>query len=128
MTNTPHSPESLAKVQGFVHGMEVPAGSRMLFVAGQVGWRADGGLESGFEAQCERTFANVFEVLKSAGMGPGDIVRLNSYLTDPRDIGAFRAIRDRVMGGHLPASTLVVVNALVHPDMRVEVECVAAKA
>lgn len=126
--NIPHSPSGLAAVQGFVHGMEVPAGARMLFVAGQVGWRADGSLESGVEAQCERAFANVFAVLESAGMGPSDIVRLNSYLTDPRDVATFRAVRDRMMAGHMPASTLVVVNALVHPDMRVEVECVAARA
>jgi len=125
--NTPHSPADLPVVAGFVHGMEAPAGARMLFVAGQVGWRSDGSLEQGIEAQCERAFANVFAVLASAGMAPADIVRLNTYLTDPRDVATFRAVRDRMMAGHLPASTLVVVNALVHPDMRVEVECVAAK-
>jgi enamine deaminase RidA (YjgF/YER057c/UK114 family) len=55
-------------------------------------------------------------------------VRLNTYLTDPADVGAFRGIRDEIMDGVLTASTLVIVAGLVHPDMKVEIECVAAKA
>jgi len=37
-------------------------------------------------------------------------------------------VRDEVLGRAAPASTLVVVQALAHPDWLVEIEAVAAAA
>lgn len=116
-----------APLSKFAPGIESSAGSRMLHVSGQVGVDADGKLGHGAEAQIRHAFANVQAVLEAAGMGWNDVVRLNSYLTDAADVPTFRAVRDEVLGGAMTASTLLMISGLVHPDMVVEIECVAAK-
>jgi enamine deaminase RidA (YjgF/YER057c/UK114 family) len=129
MTNKSIVPDSIAAPGSrYSHGIEVAPNARWVYVSGQVGWSPDGRIEDGVEAQTRRAFQNVLAVLAEAGMDAGDIVRLNSYLTDAADVPKFRAGRDAVMGDALPASTLVVVDALVHPDLKVEVEAVAARA
>jgi len=129
MPNKSLMPDSIAKPGSrYSHGVEVGPGAGWVHVSGQVGWSPDGVIEDGMEAQTRRAFQNVLAVLAEAGMGAEDIVRLNSYVTDAADVPKFRAGRDAVMGDAMPASTLVVVSALIHPDLKVEVEAVAAKA
>ncbi|WP_416899993.1 MAG: RidA family protein [Minwuia sp.] len=118
-------PEPLSK---FAHAIEVPPGARQVFVSGQVGVDAHGKLGDDIETQIRNAFDNVQAVLQAADMTLSDVVRLNTYLTDANDVGVFRAIRDEIMDGVLTASTLVMISALVHPAMKVEIECVAAKA
>ena len=57
-----------------------------------------------------------------------DLVRLNAFITDAGDMGAFRDIRDSWSGGHPAASTLVVVSAMASPAWKVEIEAMAARA
>ena len=111
----------------YAHAVEVPAGARMLYISGQLGVAPDGSAPADFAGQAEQAFVNVIAILKAAGMGPGDLVRINTYLTDSADIGAYREIRDRHMGGHEAASTMLVISALARPQFKIEVEAVAAK-
>ncbi len=111
----------------YAHAVEVPAGARLLFVSGQLGVAPDGSVADDFAGQAEQAFVNVVAVLKAAGMAPGDLVRINTYLTDSADIGAYREIRDRHMGGHEAASTMIVISALARPQFKIEVEAVAAR-
>ncbi len=111
----------------YSHAVEVPAGAHFLYVSGQLGVAPDGTVASDFAGQANQAFLNVMAILKEAGMGPGDLVRVNTYLTDSADIGAYREIRDRHMGGHEAASTMLVISALAQPRFKIEVEAVAAK-
>ena len=62
-------------------------------------------------------------------MGKEDLIKTVVYLTDSRHIEAFRAARDKVLGTESPpASTLLIIDGLAHPDMLVEIEATAAKA
>lgn len=117
-----------APLSKFAPGIETTADSRMLHVSGQVGIDADGKIGADAETQIRLAFANVQAVLEAADMGWADVVRLNTYLTDAGDVGTFRKVRDEVLDGAMTASTLLVISALVHPDMVVEIECVAARA
>ncbi len=111
----------------YSHAVEVPAGSRLLYVSGQLGVAPDGSVAEDFKNQANQAFRNVIAILKEAGMGPADIVRVNTYLTDSNDIAGYRAIRDSHMNGHEAASTMIVISALAQPRFRIEVEAVAAK-
>jgi 2-iminobutanoate/2-iminopropanoate deaminase len=124
-----HNPGTVHAPAGkYSHGVEL-AGGRLLYVSGQVGMKPDGSTAGGDEAQCDQAWANLKAVLAAGGMGPGDIVKLNAYITRADLIPVYRAARDRALGDAAPpASTLVVVSALAHPSWVVEVECVAAKA
>jgi len=56
-----------------------------------------------------------------------DLVKVNVFLTRAGDIPASRSIRDEALQGAAPASTLLVVAGLAHPDLLIEIEAVAAR-
>jgi len=99
---------------------------RWLHISGQIGVDRAGRVADGAEAQMQECWHHIFEILKSAGMDSRNLVKITGYLVDPNDVGAFRQVRDRLLDGHAPASTLVVVAALANPAWKVEIEAVAA--
>ncbi|OYU98311.1 MAG: hypothetical protein CFE26_27815, partial [Verrucomicrobiales bacterium VVV1] len=76
-------------------------------------------------AQTEYIFGLIGEILAAAGMGYGDVVRAQTYLTDMADFPKFSAVRDRFFGDSKPASTLLEVKGLAHVGCCVEVEVTA---
>ena len=122
-----HNPGAIAAAfSRYSLGVEAPGPARWLYVSGQVGVAPDGAFAAGPEAQMEAAWRNVLAILESAGMGPGDLVKVNAYLTRAEDTGLYREVRDRMLAGAAPASTLLVISALAHPDWLVEIEAVAA--
>lgn len=109
------------------HGVEVPAGARLLFTNGQVGIKRDGTTPRTTAEQAEVVFARVEAVLAAAKMTLSDIVRLTVFLTDEGDVRTFIEVRDRVMGAHKPGAIILVVKALARPELKIEIEAVAAK-
>ena len=109
------------------HGVEVPPGARLLFTNGQVGTKPDGITPKTTAGQAEVVFTRVAAVLAAANMGLSDIVRLTVFLTDQEDVGTFVEVRDRVMGDHKPGAIILVVKALARPELRIEIEAVAAR-
>ena len=122
-----HNPSAIAAAfSSYSLAVEAPAQARWLYVSGQVGVTPDGAFANGPEAQMEAAWRNVLAILDSAGMGAGDLVKVTAYLTRAEDTGLYRQVRDRMLGGAEPASTLLVISALAHPDWLVEIEAVAA--
>lgn len=125
------NPAALGAPKGYSNGVVAPAGSRLLFVAGQVGWDEEQRLVSGgFVAQFERALANVLAVVAAAGGRADEILRLTFYIKDKdayrealSDVGA--AYR-RQMGRHFPAMAMIEVADLVEDGALVEVEATAA--
>ena len=109
------------------HGVEVPAGARLLFTNGQVGTRLDGTTPRTSAEQAEVVFARLEAVLAAARMAVCDIVRLTVFLTDQQDVRTFVQARDRVMGDHKPGAIILVVKALARPELKIEIEVIAAK-
>jgi 2-iminobutanoate/2-iminopropanoate deaminase len=124
-----HNPKSTAAPNGpYSHGIEVPANARWLCLAGQIPVRPDGSIPATIEEQTEVVWQNILAVLADAGMGIADVVKITSYLTRHENYARFTPIRTKYLGGHRPASTLVVISSLARPEFLVEVEAVAAKA
>jgi enamine deaminase RidA (YjgF/YER057c/UK114 family) len=123
------NPTTIAPPGGrYSHAVELPANSRLLFASGQVGIDKNGKVGPTIEKQCEFAWKNVMAILKDARMGPQDLVRIQVFLTDPRFIPVYRAVRDKFIAQVPPASTLLIVSALADPAFLVEIEAVAAKA
>jgi 2-iminobutanoate/2-iminopropanoate deaminase len=112
----------------YTHGVEQPANARTLWISGQVGTRPDGTIAPDCAGQAEQIMQNIDAILAEAGMGFGDLVKLNAYLVNAADIPAFAPIRAKHLAGAKPAMTTVVVTALAQPSWLIEVEAVAAKA
>ncbi len=112
----------------YSQGAGAPAGARWLYIAGQVGVHPDGSIAQGAEAQIERAWLNLIAVLETAALGVEDRVKVNTYITRPEDVDVNRRIRDRMLKDDGPPVTMVRVAGLSHPEWRVEVEGIAAKA
>ncbi len=118
------NPPSLGRPRGYSNG--VVAEGRFLFVAGQVGWDAQGRFAEGFVPQFDRALANVLEVIRAAGGVSEDLCRLTVYVVNRRaylaQVKEIGAIWRRRMGRHYPAMTLVEVQALLEEGALCELE------
>jgi 2-iminobutanoate/2-iminopropanoate deaminase len=122
-----HRPPTIAApFSRYSHGVETDGSVRWLHVSGQVGVTPDGKLADGAEAQIEQAWRNVLNVLDAAGMGPRDLVKVTTFLINRADLATARAVRDRMLQGAEPASTLLFVAGLASPDWLVEIEAIAA--
>jgi enamine deaminase RidA (YjgF/YER057c/UK114 family) len=111
----------------YSHGVEAPANARWLHISGQVGVKPDGSIAQGPEAQMEQAWRNLFALLEAAGMTRRDLIKVTAFLTvDAADVGLFRRVRDRLLEGAAPASTLILVAGLANPEWLVEIEATAA--
>lgn len=122
----PVEPEGWPRPRGYSNGYAV---GNVLFVAGQIGWDAQGRLVEGFLAQFELALRNVRAVVDAAGVPPDRIGRVTIYVTDKRaylerarEIGR---IWREVLGKHFPAMSLVQVADLLEDGALVEIEATA---
>lgn len=108
----------------------VPAGSRLVFVAGQGGDSPDGSFSTDFQTQAISAFRNVGFALAAAGAAPADVAKITVLIVD-HDLVKLRLMQDAqrsLFGPHHPAATLIPVPCLALPGMLIEVEAVAAIA
>jgi enamine deaminase RidA (YjgF/YER057c/UK114 family) len=122
------NPATLSKpFSRYTHVVTAPEGCRWVHISGQVGATVEGTVPDGFEAQARQTWANVLAAIRAGGMDIKDIVKANIFLTRREDIQASRSIRDEVLQGHAPASTMLLVSGLALPSLLLEIEVVAAR-
>ncbi|MFH8796514.1 RidA family protein [Streptomyces sp. NPDC017941] len=129
------NPEGLPKIDAY-RQVAIATGTRLVFVAGQVSWDADGVTVGAGDlaAQVEQCYLNVATALAAAGGTFDDVAKLTVYVVDwtPEKMplfleGAARAA-ERLGGAPVPPGTLVGVAALDVPDHLVELEATAVLA
>ncbi|MFD0253751.1 RidA family protein [Streptomyces sp. NPDC127113] len=113
--------------------VSVASGTRLVFVAGQVAWDADGVTvgEGDLAAQVEQCYVNVGTALAAAGATFADVAKLNVHVVDwtpdkmPLLLEGIARAAARL--GETPAApaTLLGVAALDVPEHLVEVEATA---
>ena len=121
-------PSEWARPKGYANG--VAAHGRMIFIAGQIGWDANGQFTSDhLTDQVKQALRNVVRVLTEGQAEPRHLVRLTwyvvsreAYLREAREIGA--AYRE-VLGKYFPAMSVVEVRGLVEKRALVEIEATA---
>jgi len=97
-----------------------------MYVSGQVGF-ADGQVVPGGIAQESRqALENVITILREAGYGPEDVVRVGVWLHDARDFAAFNRVYLGYFGEHLPARACLESRMMI--SCLVEVDCVAYRS
>jgi 2-iminobutanoate/2-iminopropanoate deaminase len=109
------------------HYTDAVAGGGLLFVSGIVPLDGQGQLVGEDAAgQARQVFRNMELVLKAAGCGFDDVVKVTVFLLDVGDRAAINPVRQEFFGEARPASTLVEVPALAVPGALLEIEAVAA--
>lgn len=129
MSHKTINPTSLGTPRGYSNGV-ITQGGRLLFIAGQIGWNDRQQLVGeDLAAQFDQALANVVAVVTEAGGEPQHIARMVIYVTDRDEyVSNTSAIGERYrnrMGNHYPAMALLVVNGLLEPRAKVEIEATA---
>jgi enamine deaminase RidA (YjgF/YER057c/UK114 family) len=97
----------------------------VVVVAGSTAASPDGGgVEGGNDvaAQAHATIDRIEAALAQAGARLADVVRTRMYVVPGVDTDAVGRVHGERFGHVRPASTLVVVHALVRPDLLIEIE------
>ncbi|HSF05234.1 MAG TPA: RidA family protein [Methylomirabilota bacterium] len=112
---------------GYSQAIKVTGAQAVLFLAGQVAYDKDGSVKhrGDFAGQAREVFRAVKALVEAGGGSLNNVVKINTYVTDARYRPEFRAVRDEFFGSKGPASTLVEVSALAHPDYLIEIEAIA---
>ena len=97
----------------------------MLHTSGVVPLRLDGSVPEGIGEQAALAWSNIAAMLTEADMDVTDVVSVVTYVVVGHDLAAVMAERDRFMGDHRAASTLVTVPELAQPLWKVEIAVVA---
>ncbi|MFD5035721.1 RidA family protein [Streptomyces sp. NPDC056844] len=113
--------------------VSVATGSKLVFVAGQVAWGADGVTvgEGDLAAQVEQCYVNVATALAGVGASFGDVAKLNVHVVDwtpdkmPLLLEGISRASARLGATPAPPATLLGVAALDVPEHLVEVEVTA---
>ena len=122
------APSSIAPTAAnYAHAILTEAPQRLLHTSGVVPIAPDGSVPDGVSAQADVVWANLSAILAEADMSSTDVVSVTTFVVHGEDLAAVMAARDRALGGHRVASTLVTVPALARPEWRLEIALVAAR-
>ncbi|MCZ6876319.1 MAG: RidA family protein [bacterium] len=112
---------------GYHQAIKVTGAQAILFLAGQVPCDLDGSVShrGDFVGQARQVFGAIKAHVEAAGGTLADVIKINTYVTDARYRPEFRQVRQAFFGDKGPASTMVEVRALSHPDFMIEVEAMA---
>lgn len=115
---------------GFVQANEVSDAKRILYTAGIVSVDEDGNLlhHGNMEKQIRQIFDNLETLFNEADLKLSDVVKLTYYTTNIQAFAeASPVLMERLEKGNCkPATSLIGVNALFHPDCVVEIEATLA--
>ena len=124
------NPESIhAPVGRYVHQIWLDKPEKLVFISGQVGMRPDGSVPEDAVEQLAVALENVLRNIEAAGLEPSDLVKITTYVVAGAELNPARrrAEMERLLGDHVPTSTLVFVSALAAPEYKVEIDGWAAR-
>jgi enamine deaminase RidA (YjgF/YER057c/UK114 family) len=111
----------------YSQGVKVTHAQSVLFLSGQVAYTAEGGVacRGDFKGQARGAFEAIKALVESQGGTVANIVKITTYVTDMRYRADLAPIREEFLGRKGPASTLVAISQLAHPDWMIEIEAIA---
>ncbi|MDA0982408.1 MAG: RidA family protein [Proteobacteria bacterium] len=97
----------------------------LLFISGMAPIDAQGRVVSDdVVAQTRQVFENLKAALDATSASFADVLKVTVYLTDVNDRVKINPVRKEYFGEARPASTLIGINQLAIPGMKVEIEAV----
>jgi enamine deaminase RidA (YjgF/YER057c/UK114 family) len=126
------NPNGLPKIDVYQQ-VSIASGSRLVFIAGQVAWDAEGVTigEGDLTAQVEQSYLNVGTALAEIGGSFDDVAKLTFYVVDwtpdkmPALLEGISRAAAKLGVTPAPPATLIGVAALDVPDHLVEIEATA---
>jgi enamine deaminase RidA (YjgF/YER057c/UK114 family) len=111
----------------YSQGIRVSHAQTILFLSGQVAYTSDGGVafRGDFKGQARGAYEAIKALIESQGGTMANIVKITTYVTNMQYRVDLAPIREEFFGKKGPASTLVEISALAHPDWMIEIEAIA---
>src|SRR5262245_24671435 len=111
----------------YSQGIKVSQAQTILFLSGQVAYTADGGVacRGDFKGQARGAYESIKALVESQGGTMANVIKITTYLTDMRYRVDLAPLREEYFGKKGPASTLIEISALAHPDWMIEIEAIA---
>ena len=127
MGKTVHNPPTLCRPFGIFSNAVLAGQGRMCFISGQVAIDAEGRLvgKGDIRLQTRQVLHNILAALKPVGGTLEDIACVNVFLVNMEHLKAVHEVRAEFWSADYPASTLVRVAGLVHPDYLIEINATA---
>lgn len=126
------NPEGMHQNPVYSQAIMVPASARILFIGGQNAVGPDGKIVGGKDIakQTEQAVSNLEKVLKAAGAGLENLVRVGIFLKDDVDINPGFEVWMKHWGKREkpPIVTALRVAGLANPEFLIEIEATAALA
>src|ERR671923_2306194 len=97
----------------------------MLFISGATAGGTDAANGTAAQ-QADAILRKLSHILEAEGAALANVVKVTVFLTDMRERAEIAQVRERYFQGVYPASTLVQVAALAAPNLKLEIEAVAA--
>lgn len=120
-------PEGWPRPKGYANGIAVRG--EQVYLAGIVGWNAEGVFPKGLVAQFRQALENIVAILAEAPARPEHIVRMTWYVTSREDYLAHAreigAVYRELLGKNYPVMAVVQVVALMEAEAEVEIEVTA---
>ncbi len=122
------APSSIAPTAAnYAHAVLTVGAERLLYTSGVVPIAPDGSVPTAIADQATVVWSNLLAILAEAGMATTDVVSVTTYVVHGQELAPVMAARDRALGGHRVASTLVTVPALARAEWLMEIAIVAAR-
>jgi len=111
----------------YSQGVKVTQAQTILFLSGQVAYTADGGVayRGDFKGQARGAYEAIKALIEAQGGAMANVIKITTYVTDMRYRLDLAPIREEFFGKKGPASTLVEISSLAHPDWMIEIEAIA---
>ncbi|WP_246789503.1 RidA family protein [Acetobacter nitrogenifigens] len=117
---------SIGSYEKYGYSPAVRAGG-LLFIAGQVGRRPDGRIADTVAEQAELALQRTAEILRLEELTMADLVEVVSYHVDLKNnIEPFMEIKKKYTAKPYPAWSIIGVDALASPDLKIEIRSIAA--
>ena len=104
----------------------IPANRRLLVLAGQIGNIMNGDILDGIEAQYHQALDNINSIVLYEGGTFKDVVRITILLAEKPDNTLIKKSNKQYFSEQTPAMSWIYVSQLFRPDVKVEVEAIAA--
>ncbi|MCC5911903.1 MAG: RidA family protein [Clostridiaceae bacterium] len=123
MTRKAFAAEGAVAIGPYSHAIET---GDLIYLSGQTPIDSNTGklVEGDIATQTEQCFKNLFEVLKTAGVTPDAVVKVNVFLTDMKDFESMNSVYLKQFTEPYPARTTIGVAALPL-GAKVEIEMIA---
>jgi len=121
------NPDGLPSPVGPYSNVIATPPGKMVFCAGQVALDPEGNVVGAGDivAQTKQVMENLSLGLEAAGASFADVVKITNYITDVNKFSKMAGVRQEYLKEPYPASTLIEVQALMFPELLIEIEAIA---